>query len=53
MSDNFYTVEAAMEKTVDDPEGIDVNTEFKMLFDELNTVTDNQCLDIIDTFKKK
>ncbi len=52
VKNNYYTVEASMKKTVKDKEGLDTEKEYQMLFEELNSVTDAQCLDIIDTFKK-
>lgn len=51
IKDNFYTVEASMEKSVEDDADMDVQEEYRKLFDELNDVVDNQCKDIIDTFK--
>lgn len=49
--DNFYTIECSEEKTINSTDGIDMDEEFKILFDELNAVTDHQCQEIIDTFK--
>lgn len=51
--DNFYTVECSEERAINNADGIDMDAEFKMLFDELNKITDAQCEDIIDTFTKK
>lgn len=50
--DNFYTVEATEEKAINSTDGIDMDEEFKMLFDELNGIIDNQCEDIIKAVKK-
>jgi hypothetical protein len=51
VKDNFYTIECSEERTINSTDGIDMQAEFQMLFDELNTVTDKQCQEIIDTFK--
>lgn len=50
--DNFYTVEAYQKKTITDTEGLDINNEYTILFDELNEIIDNQCEDIIRSIKK-
>ena len=50
--DNFYTVEASEERTINNTDGIDMDKEFKILFDELNGIIDNQCEDIIKAVKK-
>lgn len=52
VKDNFYTIEASMEKNVLTTEDIDMEKEYQILFDELNSITDAQCADIIDTFRK-
>lgn len=52
VKDNFYTIEASEEKSVNDVDGIDMKEEYKLLFDELNSVTDAQCEEIIETFRK-
>lgn len=51
--DNYYTVEVSEKRTIADVDGIDMDMEYKMLFDEVNKVVDAQCQDIIDTFLKK
>lgn len=51
--DNFYTVEATQEKSVPDVEGVDVNAEWAILCDEVNTIVDDQCEQILQTFKNK
>ena len=51
IKDNFYTIEASETKTVIDDGGIDMDKEWSILFDELNSVVDNQCNDIIKTFE--
>ena len=50
--DNFYTVEASEERAINNTDGIDMDKEFKILFDELNGIIDNQCEDIIKAVKK-
>lgn len=51
--DNYYTVEVSEKRAITDVDGIDMDLEYKMLFDEVNKVVDAQCQDIIDTFVKK
>lgn len=51
IKENFYTIEASMEKSVEDDTDINIEEEYRHLFDDLNNVVDNQCKDIIDTFK--
>lgn len=50
--DNFYTVEAYQKKTITETEGLDIDSEYAMLFDDLNKIIDNQCEDIIRSIKK-
>lgn len=52
VNDNFYTIEASETRAVVDDGGIDMDKEWSLLFEELNTVVDNQCQEIINTFKK-
>ena len=52
VNDNFYTIEASETRAIVDEAGVDMDKEWSFLFDELNTVVDNQCQEIINTFKK-
>ena len=49
--DNYYTVEATEERSIPDVEGIDLNTEWELLWASVNTVVDNQVEEIVKTFK--
>lgn len=51
--DNFYTIECSEERSIPDIEGVDVQTEWSLLFDDLNQVVDNQIAEIVSTFDKK
>ena len=51
--DNYYTVEVSEKRSITDTNGIDIDEEYKMLFDEVNKVVDDQCQDIINTFTKR
>ena len=51
--DNYYTVEYSEERSLPDLEGIDVETERMILFDDINKVVDAQAEDILNTFQKK
>lgn len=53
IQDNYYTIETSETREVINLDGIDMEKEFKMLFDELNNITDAQVQDIIETFSKK
>ena len=50
--DNYYTIDAHEERTITEQEGLDLKAEWKMLFDELNSVVDNQIEEILDSTKK-
>lgn len=49
--DNYYTVEATEERSIPDVDGVDVNAEWKMLCDAVNTIVDNEIAQIVNTFK--
>ena len=51
--DNYYTVEYSEERSIPELEGIDVETERTILFDDVNKVVDAQAADILNTFQKK
>lgn len=50
--DNFYSVTYAEERTVPDVEGVDVETERNLLFDDVNKIVDAQAEEIVKTFTK-
>ena len=52
IKDNFYTVEYSEERLIPDVEGIDVEKERVLLFDDVNSIVDAQAEDIIKTFQK-
>ena len=49
--DNYYTTEYSEERTIPDIEGVDIEEERKILFDEVNNIVDTQCEEIIKSFK--
>ena len=51
--DNYYTVEYSEERSIPDVEGIDIQAERQILFDDVNAIVDAQADDIIQTFQKK
>lgn len=51
IKDNYYTIEVSEERSITDADGIDMDKEYKMLFDEVNSVVDSQCEEIIKTFR--
>ena len=52
ISDNYYTIEATEKRTISNIDGVDMDKEWTMLFDEVNDIVDSQCQDIIKTFRK-
>lgn len=52
IKDNFYTVEVSEKRAILDASEVDMDAEYKLLFDEVNGVVDAQCEDIIKTFAK-
>lgn len=53
IKDNYYTIEATEKRSIPDEAGVDMNEEWKLLFDAVNDIVDTQCQDIINTFTKK
>ena len=49
--DNFYTVEYSEERIIPDVEGVDIEKERQLLWDDVNNETDSQIEDIIKSFK--
>lgn len=49
--DNYYTIEATEERSIPDVEGVDVSTEWTMLWDSVNAIVDGQIEQIVKTFK--
>lgn len=52
LKDNFYTVEFSEERAIPDAEGVNIEEERKILFDDVNAIVDSQCEEIIRTFTK-
>ena len=48
--DNFYTVEFTEERTIPDGE-VDMDFERSVLWDDVNKCVDDQCEEILKTFK--
>lgn len=51
--DNFYSVTFAEERLIPAIEGVDVESERAILFDDVNKIVDEQAAEIINTFSKK
>lgn len=51
IKDNFYTIEYTEERSIPDVDGVDIDKERKVLFDDVNAVVDQQMMDIVKTFK--
>ena len=52
VSESFYTVEYSEDRTIPDIEGVDIEEEKRILWDDVNAEVDNQIEDILRTFKK-
>lgn len=50
--DNFYTIEYSEKRSVPDVEDVNLEVEREALFEDVNTVVDNEMQNILDTFKK-
>ena len=51
IKDNFYTVEYSEERKIPEDVEVDVEYERQVLWDDVNTCVDNQCAEILKTFK--
>ena len=51
VKDNFYTIEASETREITDTQNVDIEGEWNYLFEEINSVVDAQCEQIIKTFK--
>lgn len=51
--DNFYTVEYSEERTIPDIEGVNLEEEKRILWDDVNGEVDAQIEDIIKSFAKQ
>lgn len=49
--DNFYTVEYSEERTIPDIEGIDLESEKRLLWNDVNREVDGQIEDIYEAVK--
>lgn len=51
IKDNFYTVEYSEERMIPDDRTIDMEFERNVLWDDVNKTVDDQCAEILKTFK--
>ena len=52
VGEHFYTIEACEERMIPDIDGIDIEMERKLLWDEVNRQVDEQVDAIYEEFKK-
>lgn len=52
IKDNYYTLELSEERLMPENEEIDLDKEYKALFDNINAEIDNQMQDVLDSTKK-
>lgn len=50
--DTFYTLEFSEERLIPDIEGVDLETEKKLLWDAVNEQVDKQALEVENLYKK-
>lgn len=50
IKDNYYTIELSEERKLPE-ENVDINSEYKALFDSVNDEVDRQMQEILQTFK--
>ena len=53
LRDNYYTFEASEERTINNPENVNVEEEWSKLFEAVNEVIDLQIEDLMDAFKNQ
>jgi len=53
VKESFFTVEYCEERTIPQVEGVDIEEERYMLWDKVNSETDKQIDEIIDSFAKQ
>lgn len=51
IKDNFYTVEFTEERAIPDDRTIDMKFERSVLWDDVNKCVDDQCEEILKTFR--
>ena len=49
---NYYTVESTEERYIPESDDINLELEWKALYESVNAITDSQCQEILDSFKK-
>lgn len=50
--DNYFTIEYSEERSIPEDVDIDIDYERSLLFDDVNSIVDNQMSDIQATFRK-
>lgn len=50
--DNYYTVEYSEKRSIPEVEGVDINAERELLWNDTNMVVDNQANEILKSFQK-
>lgn len=48
--DNYYTIEASEERSIIDTDGVDMDKEWAVLFDEVNYIVDGQIKETVESF---
>lgn len=51
IKDNYYTLELSEERVMPDDESIDLDKEYKALFDSINSEIDTQMQDVLNSVK--
>lgn len=50
--DNYYTVEYSEKRSIPEVEGVDIEAERGLLWNDVNATVDNQANEILKTFQK-
>lgn len=51
LKDNYYSIEFTEERSIPEVEGVNLEAERQLLFDDVNAVVDEQINQILDTFR--
>lgn len=52
IKNNYYTVEYSEKRSIPEVEGVDINAERELLWNDTNMVVDNQANEILKSFQK-
>lgn len=53
IKNNYYTVEYSEKRSIPDVDGVDIESERELLWNDVNATVDNQANEILKTFQPK